>query len=93
MLAVSTTGIAGAKPPDGRIPHPRSGRQTSRMNIENRHVEALSDLIGASQVLAGSDYPHPEGLASPWEFAAEIPRLSAEEQDLVMRGNFEHLVS
>lgn len=56
-------------------------------------VEALSDLIGASQVLAGSDYPHPEGLASPWEFAEEIPRLSAEEQDLVMRGNFERLVS
>ena len=56
-------------------------------------VEALSDLIGASQVLAGSDYPHPEGLASPWEFAEEIPRLSAEVQDLVMRGNFERLVS
>ena len=56
-------------------------------------VEALSDLIGASQVLAGSDYPHPEGLASPWEFAEEILRLSAEEQDLVMRGNFERLVS
>jgi hypothetical protein len=36
LSAVSTTDIAGAKPPDDPIPHPRSGRQTSRMNIENR---------------------------------------------------------
>ncbi|MCP5055375.1 MAG: DUF899 domain-containing protein [bacterium] len=41
MSAVSTTDIAGAKPPDDPIPHPRSGRQTTRINIENRQAEGL----------------------------------------------------
>jgi predicted TIM-barrel fold metal-dependent hydrolase len=56
-------------------------------------VVALSNLIGSSQVLAGSDYPHPEGLAEPQEFADELAGLSDHDQQLIMRDNFEGLVA
>ena len=36
--------------------------------FENDVVE-LAQLLGADRVLAGSDYPHPEGLAEPWRSA------------------------
>ncbi|MFT4572672.1 MAG: putative TIM-barrel fold metal-dependent hydrolase, partial [Candidatus Binatia bacterium] len=35
----------------------------------------LTKLIGVGHVLAGSDYPHPEGLESPIEFADELVGL------------------
>jgi predicted TIM-barrel fold metal-dependent hydrolase len=50
-------------------------------------VDALVDCIGASQVLFGSDYPHPEGLAEPWRFAELMQRSTAEDVRLVMRDN------
>ncbi len=55
-------------------------------------VVGLASLIGADRVLAGSDYPHPEGLAEPWEFAEELDGLSEADQSLIMRDNFERLV-
>jgi predicted TIM-barrel fold metal-dependent hydrolase len=54
-------------------------------------VEALIDRIGASQVLFGSDYPHPEGLARPADFAGLIENRSDDEIRLVMRDNAERL--
>jgi predicted TIM-barrel fold metal-dependent hydrolase len=51
-------------------------------------VVGLSETIGVSQVLAGSDYPHPEGLATPAEFAAEVAPLPAPAQRLILRDNF-----
>lgn len=56
-------------------------------------VPALAGLIGASQVIAGSDYPHPEGLAEPHEFAEELEGLPADQIQMIMRTNFEHLLS
>jgi predicted TIM-barrel fold metal-dependent hydrolase len=50
-------------------------------------VERLIDRIGASQVLFGSDYPHPEGLAEPAEFVRLVENRSDEEIRLVMRDN------
>lgn len=50
-------------------------------------VEALVARIGATQVLFGSDYPHPEGLAVPAEFARLMANRSAEEIRLVMHDN------
>ena len=55
-------------------------------------VEALIERIGASQVLFGSDYPHPEGMAVPGEFARLIENRSPEEIRLVMRDNAERLL-
>jgi hypothetical protein len=70
VSAVSTTDIAGAKPPDDRIPHPRSGRQTSRMNIENRQgLEA--QVVDFVERHAGSS-----GRAFSTFVRAEIARVS-----------------
>ena len=55
-------------------------------------VPALIDTIGVSQVLFGSDYPHPEGLAEPAEFADLLGDLSAEGMRMVMRDNARQLV-
>ncbi len=33
---------------------------------------ALAELLGAEQVLFGSDYPHPEGLADPASYVDEL---------------------
>jgi predicted TIM-barrel fold metal-dependent hydrolase len=51
-------------------------------------VVALSETLGTEHVLAGSDYPHPEGLASPAEFAAEVASLPPTSQRLILRDNF-----
>jgi predicted TIM-barrel fold metal-dependent hydrolase len=56
-------------------------------------VEALIECIGASQVLFGSDYPHPEGLAHPVDFAALMANRSDREVRLVMRENAERIFS
>ena len=40
--------------------------------ISAANIVALAQNIGASQVLFGSDYPHPEGLAEPSDFADAI---------------------
>ncbi len=50
-------------------------------------ILALVKLLGASQVLFGSDFPHPEGLAEPREFAEPIRSLPADQLKAVMRGN------
>jgi len=55
-------------------------------------VEALIDRIGASQVLFGSDFPHPEGLATPSDFARLIENRSDDEIRMVMRDNARQLL-
>ena len=56
-------------------------------------VPALVKEIGAERVLAGSDYPHPEGLLWPQEFAEELGGLSAEQARAILHDNFEALVA
>ncbi len=56
-------------------------------------VVALSARIGPGRVLAGSDYPHPEGLAEPKEFAEELVGLPADQTEQIMRTNFDALVA
>lgn len=51
-------------------------------------VPALARAIGAGHVLGGSDYPHPEGLLWPLEFADELAGLDEGEVRMVMRDNF-----
>ncbi len=50
-------------------------------------VPGLVDLIGAENVLFGSDWPHPEGVAQPLDFLEEIETLTAEQVRLIMREN------
>lgn len=50
-------------------------------------VMGLVRLIGASQVLGGSDYPHAEGVNEPLEFTEAIEDLPADQVRLIMRDN------
>lgn len=49
-------------------------------------IRGLVDLIGATQVLLGSDYPHPEGHEAPAHFL-DGAGLSDDEVELISRRN------
>ncbi len=51
------------------------------------NIPALVREIGASQVVFGSDYPHPEGLAEPADFVEGLTTLPAEAIRRIMRDN------
>jgi predicted TIM-barrel fold metal-dependent hydrolase len=55
-------------------------------------IDELAGLIGVSQVLFGSDYPHPEGLANPLDFVNELGRLDAGAQQRIMSSNLKALL-
>jgi predicted TIM-barrel fold metal-dependent hydrolase len=48
------------------------------------NIPALCEVLGASQVLFGSDFPHAEGLADPLSFREGLGGLSADDQTLIM---------
>lgn len=50
-------------------------------------VDRLVDAMGPERVLFGSDWPHPEGLAAPLDFLAEVERLPSAALRRVMRDN------
>jgi predicted TIM-barrel fold metal-dependent hydrolase len=56
-------------------------------------VVGLAKSIGDSHVIAGSDYPHPEGLLWPAEFAAEVESLAPDAQRRILRDNLAGLVA
>lgn len=67
----------------------------SRVFVSPYHEEnvlALVDRMGATQVLFGSDFPHPEGLAEPTHFARALDGLDDADVDLVMGGNADRLL-
>jgi predicted TIM-barrel fold metal-dependent hydrolase len=50
-------------------------------------IAQLRDLVGAENMVAGSDWPHAEGLADPTDYAHDLKGLSDKEIRLVMREN------
>ena len=50
-------------------------------------IDDLINLIGVDQVLYGSDWPHPEGLAEPTHYVTALEHLSVEDQAKIMGGN------
>ena len=56
-------------------------------------IDQLAEMIGIDQILFGSDYPHPEGLANPLDFLGEIQDFSAEDQQKIMSGNLQKLLA
>jgi len=52
----------------------------------------LSKLIGVDSVLMGSDFPHPEGLAEPTDFADALESLSAPDVKKIMHDNLAGLL-
>jgi len=52
----------------------------------------LVNLIGADQVLFGSDFPHPEGMADPISFVDDLEGLPDTDVRKVMGGNLSRLM-
>jgi predicted TIM-barrel fold metal-dependent hydrolase len=81
--------------PGGRIREKPSAILRRHLFVSPYHEEDIPELarrIGASQVLFGSDYPHPEGLAEPAQFAEVIAELPEAEQRMILRDNAMRLV-
>jgi predicted TIM-barrel fold metal-dependent hydrolase len=53
----------------------------------------LVRCMGTSQVLCGSDFPHPEGCAEPRDFAKGLDGFAASEVRAIMRDNLEGLLA
>jgi len=53
----------------------------------------LVELVGADNVLFGSDYPHPEGLADPITFVDELEGLPRDQVEKIMGGNLARLMN
>ena len=56
------------------------------------NTAGLIDLLGADNVVFGSDYPHPEGLADPITFVDDLEGLPADDIAKVMGGNLARLM-
>lgn len=54
---------------------------------DSRALRYLVDVVGVSQVVAGSDYPFPMQDSDPRARVAQLERLSSEEREAVLRGN------
>jgi predicted TIM-barrel fold metal-dependent hydrolase len=56
-------------------------------------VHGLVELLGADQVLFGSDFPHPEGLADPLSYVDELEGLPHDDVVKIMGGNLARLIA
>jgi predicted TIM-barrel fold metal-dependent hydrolase len=52
----------------------------------------LVKLVGADNVVFGSDYPHPEGMYDPISFVDQLQALSPEDVAKIMGGNMSRLM-
>jgi predicted TIM-barrel fold metal-dependent hydrolase len=81
--------------PGGRLTEKPSEIFRRHVSVSPYHEEdivGLTQLIGASQVLFGSDYPHAEGLADPVSFVDNLTSLPNDEQRMIMRSNTAQLI-
>ena len=53
----------------------------------------LVQVLGVDNVLFGSDYPHPEGMADPLSFVDDLHGLAPEQVAKVMGGNLARLMN
>jgi predicted TIM-barrel fold metal-dependent hydrolase len=61
--------------------------------FHEENPKGLIELLGADNVLFGSDYPHPEGMADPLSFVDDLDGIPHDEQAKVMGGNLNRLLS
>jgi predicted TIM-barrel fold metal-dependent hydrolase len=52
----------------------------------------LVNLIGADNVLFGSDYPHPEGMYDPVSFVDQLDGLAEDDKAKIMGGNLARII-
>jgi len=87
-------GEAYKKAPEGFLGDPVK-EVTSRIAISpfwEDDLKELADIIGIDNVLFGSDWPHPEGLADPVRYVDELSKMTEDEQAKVMGGNLARLM-
>ncbi|MFV0316798.1 MAG: amidohydrolase family protein [Microthrixaceae bacterium] len=60
--------------------------------FHEENTQGLIDVIGVDNVVFGSDYPHPEGLADPISFIDELDGLPEDQIAKVMGGNLGRLM-
>jgi predicted TIM-barrel fold metal-dependent hydrolase len=53
----------------------------------------LCEVIGADNVVFGSDFPHPEGMSDPLAFVDDLAGLTPEDTAKVMGGNLARLMN
>jgi predicted TIM-barrel fold metal-dependent hydrolase len=56
-------------------------------------VPAFVELVSAQNVLFGSDWPHPEGIAEPSDFLAQVSGLPEKKQRLITADNLRRLLT
>ncbi|MDG2261678.1 MAG: amidohydrolase family protein, partial [Actinomycetota bacterium] len=56
-------------------------------------LDELAGLLSAEKILAGSDFPHAEGLYEPTDFAKALVEFSQEDERLIMRDNLKDLLA
>ena len=84
----------GQQPKDfTRHPIETFRRHVSVSPFYEEPIDELAERIGVSQVLFGSDYPHPEGLANPLDFARELTAFDAKDQQRIMSDNLKALLA
>jgi predicted TIM-barrel fold metal-dependent hydrolase len=54
--------------------------------------KGLAELIGVDNVIFGSDYPHPEGLADPISFVDDLAGFESDDVAKIMGGNLARLM-
>lgn len=76
----------------GRHPHDILKNNIWYHPFFEESVDRLAGLVGAEQVLFGSDWPHPEGLAEPADWVNELTKFSEEDKAKIMGGNIMKLM-
>lgn len=61
----------------------------SHHGLSLRH---LIDVVGAGQVVLGTDYPADMGLAEPVTWLESLPQVTGDERDAILRGNAARLL-
>jgi len=85
-----------------RTPWPRDPLADKASDVFREHIwispypeddmAEVLEMMPASRVLFGSDWPHPEGLADPLTFADRLPVLPENERNQIMGGNLAALL-
>jgi predicted TIM-barrel fold metal-dependent hydrolase len=90
-------GMARGGPwPGGRLTDKPSAIFREHVYVSPFHEEdirGLAETIGSERVLFGSDWPHPEGLAEPRDFADGLSGMSQGDIGLIMRTNLQSLLT
>jgi predicted TIM-barrel fold metal-dependent hydrolase len=90
-------GMARGGPwPGGKLTDKPSAIFREHVYVSPFHEEdivGLAELIGSERVLFGSDWPHPEGLANPSDFADGLSTLSYGDVEQIMRTNLARLLA